>query len=332
MHGSPLMLWELDWYDLRLIDPSEFMRSDFTVARIAHARLQHAPVFIRGNEPRFITAPTWTGPTNFGTSLPPGTLPQPLFNVPTPQHPMPRVYASAEERERLRYQPVQTPPAAAVEPPPSDPNPSGTTAPQPDADSEEDAWAPTKTKAPIPKQPPAQLPVAAWGTEPPNPIQPKAPPTLPLQPTAGQAVRTFPEDPWKSEPSPARQPKVDEATSTPAAEPTLPATVPTVPEAQHEPTEAPEADTAMTDTATPPDLPTAMTSDEINALQGTTVVRHNTPEATHAWTTACPFRSTGYWPGTDHSSPNCYVCNNHAMEACEQCKFSFCRKHFTSHS
>ena len=316
---------------------------DFTVAMIAHARLQHAPVFIRGNEPRFITAPTWTGPTNFGISLPPGQLPQPMFNVPTPQHPMPLVYVNAAEQERLRQLPAPPSPAApaapaAVELPRTDLTSSGTTAPQPDTDSEVDEWAPTK--APIPKQPPAQLPDAAWGTGPPNPIQPKAPPMQPTpqQPAAGQAVQASPGDPWMTEPSPARQPTAGEAAGTPQAagtpeaEPTLPAPSPTVPEIQQEPAAAPEADTEMTDTATSPDPPTAMTTDETNALQGTTVVRHNTPEATHAWATACPFRRTGYWPGTDYRSANCYVCNNHAMQACEQCQFSFCRKHFTNHS
>ena len=78
--------------------------------------------------------------------------------------------------------------------------------------------------------------------------------------------------------------------------------------------------------------PAALTPDEENTLRGTTVIRENTPEEIHAWAQSCPFRRTGYWPGSDHRSPKCYVCNNHAMQGCEQCKFSFCRKHFTNHS
>ena len=337
MHGSPLMFWEMEWYDLRLIHPSEFIRSDFTVARIAHARLQYAPVFIRGNEPRFITTDNAV-PTN----LPPGTQPrpQPLFNVPTPLRPSPLVYVNAAEQERRRQLPETAPSAApaAVELPRTDLTSSGPTAPQPDTDSEVDEWKPTK--APIPKQLPARLPDAAWGTEPPNPNPPKAPPPMqptPQPPTAWQsaaAVRVIPEDPWTTEPNPARQPAADEVADTSKAEPVLPAPSPTAPgNDRQEQAPAPEADTEMTEmTATTPELPTTLTTDEENALQGTTVVRHNTPETTHAWATACPFRRMGYWPGTDHRSANCYVCNNHAVQGCEQCQFSFCRKHFTNHS
>ena len=61
LHGHPLMLWEMEWYDLRLIHPSVFIRPDFTASMIAHAKLQYAPVFIRGNEPRFIMSVLQSG-------------------------------------------------------------------------------------------------------------------------------------------------------------------------------------------------------------------------------------------------------------------------------
>ena len=76
------MFWEMEWYDLRMIHPSVFIRPNFTASMIAHAKLQYAPVFITGNDPRFITM----GPTDNAVPVgaPPVTqpTPQPLFNVP----------------------------------------------------------------------------------------------------------------------------------------------------------------------------------------------------------------------------------------------------------